>query len=380
MDIGGGTADMAIRHENEFLVLDSVRVAGKSFFQFAKQNFENSRLPVASDFKKNMRRVILGSDGELNLDVVQSYLRDDLGAFYAVAVNEISEDTFQEREENVLKQRAGAVSYQRYRSRLFFRHLLTYALLQACATVIDQKIALGNGINLVLGGNGWGLLLFADLRRASLVLLEEAQGILTLLKEKLAAEVTEEESKLLDKIFVDGVELLNEQSLSHAKTSVALGALSDGSKNTTAPDTSPFAGITIRDLEINGMGPNTIRWCERWSYKSFKKRFGGFENITSSKFAQPDELKNPIDNTLGVFTAVGNSANFGRDNSPDGFWMKLNTLIVKSVTNKLQTEGDRLNLVPINHFLSEVLYPPDAVSRMLDKLAEANIGDGKSEN
>ncbi|HRI05258.1 MAG TPA: hypothetical protein PLL77_16090, partial [Pyrinomonadaceae bacterium] len=38
VDIGGGTADIAIRHQNQFLVLDSIRVAGKSFFQFARKN------------------------------------------------------------------------------------------------------------------------------------------------------------------------------------------------------------------------------------------------------------------------------------------------------------------------------------------------------
>ncbi len=377
VDIGGGTADMAIRHQNEFLVLDSVRVAGKSYFEFAKKNFgKNIKLPGAMDFRKNMARVVYGKADDFELTDMGS-LANDLGAFYAVEVNELDEDAFREAEENVLRQRMGDVSYQRYRSRLFFYHLLTYALLQACATVIDQKIVLNNGINLILGGNGWGLLLFAELPRKSSVLLREAKDILNLLKEKLAAEISDEEKPLLEKIYIESVDLLNEESLSHAKTSVALGALFDGSRNTSVSDTEPFAGITVRDLEINGSEPKTVRWCERWSYDNFRDKFGRFEAIKNRKFNQPDELKDPIDKTLGVFTAVGNSSNFGRDNSPDGLWMKLNSQIVKSVTDKLQTEGTRLNLNPINYFLSEILYPADAVNSLLDKLADTNLNGGE---
>ncbi|MFN0141501.1 MAG: hypothetical protein ACKVQW_15625 [Pyrinomonadaceae bacterium] len=374
IDIGGGTADMAIRHQNEFLVLDSLRVAGRSFFQFAKKNFDqNTKLPGALDFRKNMSRVIRGKAEDLDLTTIESDLAEDLGAFYAVEVNELDESMFQEREENVLKQRMGKVSYQRYRSRLFFYHVLTYALLQSCATVIDQKIVLNNGLNLILGGNGWGLLLFAELQRKSSVLMRESKEILALLKERLSKTLTDEEKPFLDKIYIESVDLLNQDSLSSAKTSVALGALFDGSKNTAVADTSAYAGMTIKDMEINGSAPKTIRWCDRWSYDAFRDIFGRFTDIKSRSFAQPDELKEPIDDTLGIFTAVGNTSSFGKDHSPEGFWMKLNSQIVKSLTDKLQTEGERLNLVPINYFLSEILYPTDSVSNMLDKLAESNL-------
>jgi hypothetical protein len=380
VDIGGGTADLAIRHQNEFLVLDSLKVAGKTFFQFAKKNFDsNTKLAGAVDFRKNLNRIIRGKAEDFDLESIENELADDLGSFYAIEVNELDERMFEEREENVLRQRMGKVSYQRYRSRLFFYHLLAYALLQACATVVDQKIMLNNGINLILGGNGWGLLLFAELQRKSPVLLREAKDILTLLKHRLASVVTEEEKPFLEKIYLESVDLLNESSLSKAKTSVALGALSDGSRNTAAADTAPFAGITIHDLVINRSEPKTVRWCERWSYANFRELFGRFSEITSRDFAQPDELKNPFDETLSIFTAVGNTSKFGTDNSPDGLWMRLNSQVVKSISDKLQAEGERLNLVPINYFLSEILYPQDAVSDALDKLADSNL-NGNNQN
>lgn len=380
VDIGGGTADIAIRHQNEFLVLDSVRVAGKSFFQFSRKNFdENSKLQGAIDFRKNMARIVNGKADDFDVSGIH-LATEDLGAFYAVEVNELDESTFQEREENVLRQRMGAVSYQRYRSRLFFYHLLTYALLQACATVINQKLTLSNGINLILGGNGWGLLLFAELPRKSSVLLREAKDILNLLKEKLVDRVSEEERSLLDKIYIESVDLLNETSLSNAKTSVALGALYDGSKNTSVSDTAPFTGINVPDLEINGSDPKTLRWCDRWSYDAFRDKFGRFEDIKTRKFGEPEEIKDPMDDILSVFTAVGNSSNFGKDNSPDGFWGKLNPLIIKSVTDKLQTEGLRLNLVPINYFLSEILYRSESANNLLDRLADTNLDGNEGED
>ncbi|MGH9848107.1 MAG: hypothetical protein ACREEM_56200, partial [Blastocatellia bacterium] len=45
IDIGGGTTDLAIRHRNLYLLKDSVKVAGKSFFSFSEQNFH----PAAKD-------------------------------------------------------------------------------------------------------------------------------------------------------------------------------------------------------------------------------------------------------------------------------------------------------------------------------------------
>lgn len=379
LDIGGGTADVAIRHQNDFFLLDSVRVAGKSFFEFAKKNFDHD-VPGATEFRKNLSRVIRGTPDDLKLSSIESDLANDLGAFYAIEVNELDEPTFREREENVLRQRLGNTSYQRYRSRIFFYHLIAYALLQSCATVINKKIVLTNGLNLVLGGNCWGLLLFADLRRDSKVLKSEAVDILNILKSRLLRSVTDKEAQYLEKISIHNVELLNEQSLGKAKTSVALGALIAGSSSTSGSvaEAAPFSGITLNSLRINGSEPVTIRWCDRWSLEVFKKKFGRFDNITSREFDQPDDLRAPIDPALETFTAVANSTNFGTDNSPEGLWMKINAQIVKSITNDLQTDGDRLNLVPVNYFLADILYPSEAVSDLLDRLSEKNIGGGHS--
>src|SRR5258705_10841390 len=100
-------------------------------------------------------------------------------------------------------------SYQRSRTRLFFRHIMTYALLQACAAVVDQKIKLSNGIKLILGGNAWGLLLFAELPRSDSKLQSEAEEILKLLKQYLSTVITDEERPCLDALKILNVQLLN---------------------------------------------------------------------------------------------------------------------------------------------------------------------------
>ena len=92
----------------------------------------------------------------------------------------------------------GAYSYQRYRTRLLFRHIITYSLLQACAAAVDNRIKLSSGINLILGGNGWGLMLFAEFPRDSTRLRDEAQAILKSLKTQLAEHTTPEEREYLD--------------------------------------------------------------------------------------------------------------------------------------------------------------------------------------
>lgn len=386
LDIGGGTADIAIRHEKEFLVLDSVRIAGKTFFNFAKKSFDKQKkVAGASEFKTNLGRLLYGRAEELNIEHIEGELKDNLGAFYAIEINELDENTFTEREESVLQQGMGAVSYQKYRSRLFFRHLFAYALMQVCAVVIDHKIQPKNGINFYLGGNGWGLLLFAGLPRQSRRLKSEIEHILQKLVERLSKSADEEEKQVLENLRVNAVELLNQENLSDAKTSVARGALQTSEIEKTSGDAPPYAGVTVAEMKINNFAPRTVRWCERWSYETFRKYFGFFETITNRDFSEPENLNQPFSETLSIFTALGNTADIGADVEIDGFWTKVNTQINGSL-QKFNVDGERLSIqvsekesisfTPLNYFLSEVLYSQKVADTLLDKLAEDNLSSG----
>ncbi|HZH30736.1 MAG TPA: hypothetical protein VEY11_08225 [Pyrinomonadaceae bacterium] len=367
VDVGGGTADIAIRHNNRFLVLDSLEVAGKTFFRVAERNFKQN-LAGSSQFKKHLGRLLQGNEQELNISTLDRQL--DLGTFYSVAINDLSDETFRGREESIIKKGMGVSSYQRYRSRLFFRHILAYALLQTCAAAVSQKVTLINGIKLILGGNAWGLMLFAEFPRSTEKLQEEAREILKLIKRQLADTVYGDERECLDALEISNIELLNEDDLSKAKTSVALGALNAGSDaGSHRKDTTPYAGVTIRELKINDFNPATIRWCDRWGFNEFKETFGFMDQVTDADFEKPQDLRKPLDPVLSVFTFLGNVARNDQDNMPENTWTNINGEISKDIS---QMRGDRLDVPPLNHFVSSVLYPDNVQRDFLDTLAERN--------
>lgn len=369
VDVGGGTADIAVRHDGHFLVLDSLEVAGKTFFRFAERNFKpGERLAGAAQFKRHLGRLLQGKEQELTIPSFDRQL--DLSTFYSVAINDLSDETFRGREENIIKKGMGSPSYQRYRSRLFFRHVLAYALLQACAAAVDGRLRLANGIKLILGGNAWGLMLFAELPRSTERLEEEARQILMLLKRQLAGSVRGEEREYLEGLEIFGIELLNEEDLSRAKTSVAVGALkADPEAAGRRRNTMPFSGVTIRELKINDFNPSTVRWCDRWGFDQFKSRFGFMDEVHRTEFEGPEDSRKPLDPVLSAFACLGNTVRNDQDNMPEATWTNINAEIARRIS---LIRGDRLGPPPANHFLSEVLYPENAQRDFLDVLAERN--------
>jgi hypothetical protein len=371
IDVGGGTCDIAVSHDRRFLVLDSIRVAGKTFFQFAKKNFSDD-LQGAVQFRKHLGKLLQGAnDSELKL--INPDPSFGLDITYSVWISGLDDQRFKEREAAILRKGMGTYSYQRYRTRLFFRHIITYALLQGCAAVVDQKIKLSSGINLILGGNGWGLMLFAEFARISDRLKEEAQAILKTLKKQLAEHTTPEERQYLEALKISSLVLLNEENLSKAKTNVALGAL-NANRISGAGDrstTMPYTGITLEELQLSGASPETIRWSDRWGVASFKEKFPGVEQVEDGSFTVPDDLEKPLSSVLSAFTSIGNVRSQDQDNMPAAAWTNINGRVAEFVSS-LRGNVERLEVSPINHFLSEVLYSKKASRDYLDTLAEVN--------
>ncbi|MEW6733924.1 MAG: rod shape-determining protein, partial [Acidobacteriota bacterium] len=276
VDVGGGTADIAIRHNRDILVLDSVKVAGNTFFHFAKQHFENTRqLHGADIFKKHLANLLKPEElAEFHLTrTTFEVAKLKLPNLYSLLINGLDDLEFKQREREVLMHGMGRPSYQLYRATLFFRHLLTYTLIQGCAAVVDNEVIVPNGFRLILSGNGWGLLMFAELRRAAKPLLDEAEDILKRLKKAMLPTLSEEKKPYLEQLRVSGVELLNERDLSNAKTSVAKGALKllprnggrePGRVQIINGNATPYTGITIEQVKINKFNPTTVHWYDRW--------------------------------------------------------------------------------------------------------------------
>ncbi len=379
IDIGGGSADYAVRYNNRFLVLDSIEVAGRTFFKFGKKNLESDvELNGAVEFRRHLGKLIQGKDNA-EFKIVNTDPNFDLGVAYSVGINALDDKEFAKRESSLLERTMGDFSYQRYRTQLFFRHILAYGLVQACAAAVDGKLKLASGINLVLSGNGWGLMLFADMSRKSDALRKDASHVLDLLKRELAPTLAEEERPYLDALKIYSVKLLNSENLSMAKTSVALGALHKNiaTQNGEAESTTPYAGITVNNLSVNNAPAATVRWCERWGMDEFREKFGSMIAIREATFEPPASTEHPLDPTLGVFTLLGNPYGDANDGLPSEAWTSMNGEVSREIRG---LSGARVEGTPINHFISKVLYAQDTLRDFLDQLAEEHDHYTKSKS
>lgn len=398
IDIGGGSTDYAVRHNTRLLVLDSVKVAGRTFFDFGEKNLDPSQnVNGSAQFRRHLGKLLQGHDNaEFRPNPNKQY---PLSVTYSVGINALDNAEFGQREAALLQRTMGDFSYQQYRTQLFFRHVLAYGLLQMCAAVVSEKLKLSSGVNLILSGNGWGLLLFADVSRRSNRLSSEAELVLDLLKRSLATSLDDEQRKCLEALKISQVWLLNRENLSVAKTSVALGALSeiprDSESNGSAASTAtgvpeaiqlsgempakndnvrrnPFAGVSIENLSINQAPPQTIRWYERWGMDEFQKKFGaGNVNISSATFDMPSDTESPLDITLGVLTQLGNFSGGKKDGLPPSEWKSMNNELGNKYVRRLS--GRNVSGTPVNYFVSNVLYAQDSSFRdFLDELAKVN--------
>jgi hypothetical protein len=394
VDIGGGTTDIAIRYDGNFLVLDSIKLAGRSFFTAAEQNFD-SKVDVAGskDFKQHLGRLLQDNDSDQQLDQTIGYVNSlnvELGTFYSLVINKLNDAEFRNKESVILDKGMGWPSYQLYRTELFFRHILTYALLQACAVVADpdnrfDARTLSSGIKLILSGNGWGLMLYAEFRRSKAKLKDEAQQILELLKERLLKSYDEEineadenirkelerERDCLANLKITDIDLLNERNLSKAKTDVTVGALTSIVRQRTqggVERATPYAGVTLRRVTINGRHQVAIRWRDRWSFDEIKRKAGLRERaIESLEIDRPDNYEIPLDHSLAVFTIL--AASGSHDPMPPEQWLNMNSILCSGET---YLDGNKLTHSPINQFVSKVLYPEDARHNFLEALAMIN--------
>ncbi len=386
VDIGGGTTDIAIRHQTRFLLLDSIRLAGRSFFSFAERNFDSeSDLEGSGRFKQHLSRLLLDQESAEVMDQVVSGLKGmnlDLGTFYSLFINRLDNKGFKNKEATILEKGMGAPSYQLYRTRLFFRHALTYALLQTCATVVDHKLdsrTLTSGIKLILSGNGWGLLLFGGFHRSEESFQEECQRILDLLKKRLLQsydneiahadeawrETLEQERACLKNLKIADVNLLNERDLSKAKTEVPVGALKV-TKESAKDRPKPYTGVSLPGISVNQLAPSPLRWCERWSEVTLKKRADG-NDLISFDISTQANLEAPIGPSLTVFTILGDTKS--EDPLPPKQWLRINGILCKGDS---YLKDGKLNPSPINQFVSHVLYPEDDQHVFLDEMARIN--------
>lgn len=368
IDVGGGTTDIAVRRGTEILVLDSLRLAGRQFFRTAEQNLSpRVKLRKAGVFRRHLGLLLAPNEeaAPMEIDVGDMPgLRDhhlSLPTFYLLRVNELKSETFVQREQLILKRQRDTTlaenqryrdAYQRFCAQLFFRHILAYGILQAAGAVVERRLGrdqLPHGIHLVLGGNAWGLLLFADFERSGQALLEEAEAILERLKGRARSSgMLPEDAACLHDLHIHDVTLLNEGDISRAKTNVPIGALSVATAQTVGRRTAPFAGVNLTQVILSDgaheYGPQTLNWFDRWSEADLKRRFG-METDTDIRqvSVRSPGTSAPLDALLTLFTARGAS-----DLIPEKKWPTINGYLASGRHYPAMT--------PLAVFVTGVLY------------------------
>ncbi|MGH9843316.1 MAG: hypothetical protein ACREEM_31640, partial [Blastocatellia bacterium] len=342
----------------------------------AKDHVNGSR-----NFKEHIGKLLLENPSAEFVEGTVAAVRNrnlDLGTFYSLCINRLDDEEFRKKENSILEQRMGKDSYQRYRTELFFDHVIAYALLQACALVAERKLSLASGVKLILSGNGWGLMVFGEMARDGKDFKKRCQQILEDIIRQIQSgyqtrpetEETKKELECLERLKVFDVVLLNQSNLSEAKTAVAIGALAkvdeDGKQNDDEV-TAPCLGLTLPAVSFNG-GPNVeLRWCDRWQAEFIKKKAGLRYNdsLDHLQIEEPENPESPLDHTLTVFSLLGGR----RGTLPPEEWLNLNNRLCKG---KAYLDDNRLGLAPINYFLSKLLYPDPEEGRdiYLNKLAE----------
>ncbi|MGQ9897131.1 MAG: rod shape-determining protein [Acidobacteriota bacterium] len=367
IDVGGGTTDIAVRRGTDILVLDSLRLAGRQFFRTAEQNLSlRVKLRKASVFRRHLGLLLAPGEeaapAEMDVNDIPG-LRDyhlSLPTFYLLRVNELKSETFVQREHLILKRQRDTTlaenqsyrdAYQRFCAQLFFRHILAYGIIQAAGAVVEQRLGrnqLPHGIHLVLGGNAWGLLLFADFERSGQALLAEAETLLERLKARASGTMLPEAAACLHDLHIHDVTLLNEGDISRAKTNVPIGALSVATGQTRSRRTAPFTGVNLVQVGLSDgvdeRAPQSLNWFDRWSEADLKRRFG-METDTDIRQVtiRPPGANTPLDTLLTLFTSRGNT-----DLITEKKWTTINGYLTSGRHYPAMT--------PLAVFLTGVLY------------------------
>lgn len=388
IDVGGGTTDIAIRHREDFPARDSIKVAGRTFFGFAEENFNSEGVKGSKEFRTNLGRLLLKEEKPLSLDGI----RLDLGTYYSLAITGINESDFRSREDVVLEEGMGNNSYQRYRSLVFFRQIVAYALLQAfAAAATNQSETEIQTFEIVLAGNAWGLAMFAELKRREAVFRKEIERIFRFLKQSIhgivsadANDRAAEQSKRINAVETITIRLLNETHLSQAKTAVAKGAARAramgvaeiiAERETTERQVSAFAGLSFQNTKVNDLAL-PISWSDKWEVDDILDRMKQVHErevmgITSFSVGRIGTSKEPFDELLKVFLQLSNLASYEDDvNLPPERWQNLNALTHQDRNYFGSEKG--LGSSPINYFVADLLYPDGSDHELLRDLARMN--------
>lgn len=400
IDIGGGSTDIAVYANDHFLVQDSVEVAGRAFFSFAEESVDPSHpytkfdTPGARNFRENLSRLLRGTDKQFTKLTSpaaggQAFTADmyRLGTYYSIIIGNLPEAAADGKHSLTMGERKiinGANgpsinnrSYQTYRSLLFYRHLISYGLLQACAAAMNDS-ELDPRFRIICSGNGWGLTLFAGLNKGGNTvkhaIKHEADRLLKVIKAALlkkveAANGTHQQSaedekrrQRIEALTVGEVKFLGRGV---TKTAVARGAAKIAAAHGAAGAARNgdgggarmvcYTGLKLDPLKVNGQSVS-VDWLDRWATEELlSKVLESDTGLKSIEFGRLHEDGQPCDPLLTVFV------------QPRDKWGELNSVVRKSGHYE---RNKQLTKSPVNQLLARVLYPRGDRHFFLENMAQ----------
>jgi hypothetical protein len=381
IDIGGGSTDVALTHrtaDGAFTALDSVEVAGKEFFEFMWDHF-NGGQESNKQLRKDLGALLFGKNlGTSELTITpenQAYIGNigGFGYYYSFLISERAPADLEEAEQKVREEPHDY--YQHFRSQMFYQHILTYALIQACAAVTTHP-SLPRFIRILCTGNGWGMLTFAKWNKTQVHLTALANNILTTIKAALESRLTEPEQKerlahleISDVVFLGQLNTGQDDKIKHtAKTVVACGAVDANVQQAAASaaqgdsdgnTASCYAGVTLGNVRVGdekmGHASVIVNWNDRWIFRKFadplqkvtgeiaRTQINNFQFHVTDTGEPPDDLLKLFFNTFKL-----------EETWVTQKWHDLNAVMLDQ--QEYTAQNYQMPPSPLNRFLTEALY------------------------
>jgi len=278
LDLGGGTADICVMRGRKASTMDSVRLAGRRFFEVFGKTIEGQRQGCETSLSclaamMFFNEAVGGDDGRREAaerDAATSAAggTDRLAGDFGLCLRDLSAQDQAVCAQNIVDVSDPSRQHAAFWMRAFFKHVLAYTLVMTAADIVEEVRTAGDAaldwqpyIHIIPAGNGWGLLPFAGISIETLgrkVLPRVWEETLAGLRRESAED---EASRWIFELLSRAQFKISALDSAKKKTCVALGAAqtpADSGNSTEA--LLSFFGLT---LAIPSAPGGKVQWSDR---------------------------------------------------------------------------------------------------------------------
>jgi hypothetical protein len=352
IDLGGGTADIAIRKDENLLLKDSIKFAGETFFNFCETILTREK---NNDFSSLFKILVDEERGRLIELAEGKYEHNGLHRFFNYKVQKYEVD-FNLRKAKFLKnfENFPKDSYAYYRCLLFFRHLMAYALLQVAGLMMEEngkqcqeKGTILGKVNIILPGNAWKLMIFANLKDEQ-TLKRDCRVIINIIKEELGVELD------IREIIIP----------KDAKSIVSKGALQvkNLQNKPMESDIPPIIGVNSI-LKYGAENSYDIKWHYLWGFEKINKKISSILDRSATGSLELLEKEFAASSPFSVLVRIANLTppyrNLLNEDEISIFFANLRSYIKANNLEGLFKER------PLFYILYQLYYLPEEYNYMI---------------